>query len=659
MNTTTKKMAAIALSMCMATGAAGIAGYAALSQSDKAFAQTLTAVAEENIIGVGVTANVTVTTTEPATVKIGSNVAAGNYVVAVKVTTETTDFYSIYAKRPLDKDSVFLYDDYDGALGAVMGLLPGDELTIGMEAFGDLKSLDMEVYLLNATFSGYQAIQISKTIPATLALNNVSAGNYNVVASIDYGVTIEANAQFFVKVDDGKEVELTTDASHEYTYEGKLTVPQDAKNVTFTTTSTALVNLGIEFIKLVEATELPTETPETLTMWETMHYKYTAATTGYFTITPISKVEDAAFNISLVADPNDFDGESIRSNTYPIYMAEGKTYYFNVYYSGYPMGHEHETEAPKTADVKFEIGNWTNNVNFVLFGETQYIPVTIGDMAPITGTYSVLKAGEYNISVTDIPDSLYGYTVTAHVGNQAVEVPFRGTVTVELQTSGTIYFTSTASTVVTVGAAISYTPAEEVDLSLNASAEVTIRPLDTTVTFLEVPGPGTYYVNLLENSGSIQVDGYYGTIISAGQVQGTVTVTEDDKFTETNEQGEVTREYYMVTLFFRNASATAEVTVKAIPTQYAPLQLGVATEITLSATENSKTYCFINLPAGEYDVFVTLPTGVQIKITMGDVTVLDYGESEGYFEVANSGTVALVFDYNGETDVTFTVTVRA
>lgn len=260
-----KKLAALAISLVMASGAAGIVGYAGKANSATAFADTAHyAVADESSIGVGIVAsNVEVTNTKPAVLAL-EDVAAGSYIISVNITEEDAyTSYDIYAKVGNGEEVKLIFSWYtfsyvgtvnvpDGATTLTLSVksnVADDTSDIKLIVMAELDTLTLHNGM---TLSGV-GVEYGK--PATIDVSDITPGTYvlNVITEdVNYEMNDEGEitpVSLYASLD-GKSAELTyTPGAGAYTT--VITVDSNSSALTIATSNNNSYVLAIRLVDFV------------------------------------------------------------------------------------------------------------------------------------------------------------------------------------------------------------------------------------------------------------------------------------------------------------------------------------------------------------------------------------------------------------------------
>ena len=301
-------------------------------------------------------------------------------------------------------------------------------------------------------------------------------------------------------------------------------------------------------------------------------------------------------------------------------------------------------------DSNFVAGAVLNTIQentTIVLGETESLELTGNE----TQTYSIeiLKTGYYEV----VLDIIGGQPVEVSASTAARPIiPYGNThgafffEVSENDSTAYLYFSHTG-TGTTYFDVIVNPVDEDITMKLNQATEITVDANSEKTYFIENIEEGVYSVELTLPEGvEIQVDSSAmdSAIILEGKTEGTFVV------------------YYMQTvslIFKNNGSSAATFSAKVTRVAEGYMYLGWENYISMSATDNTKTYLLEDLDAGTYAVNLDLPEGVEIQVTMGGETIIASGHVSGSFTVAANGTnVALTFTYMGTSSIDFTAIVH-
>lgn len=534
-NVKTKKLAAIALSMCLATGAVAAIGYAS-NHGLEASAKTANYQVSEATMGYGEenkATGVTVTMDEPATLTL-KNVAAGQYYLNVKITEMTGEDFFPQLNAIVDYDADAEEEQYGVGLSfnaesgnyiAVVNVKANSTITLTtytantytVDAFlGDLFiGQGNDYYLSN--------VEISATAPLTLPLENAAASEYNITVS-SWFAELEAGAEFKVKVNDGEEVTLAWNGWSGYS--GKITVTENSTTLTVSTTNTATVTVDISMEGIMKVDPMPAQ--DTLNIYESVTYSYVATGTGYYSINYTNvNVLDADWSVSFKTSMDSFDETFIEGNNYPLYMVEGNTYYFTVTYMGTPYQEDADGNfipSPSSATVKLSVDKWAVPT-LKAYSDIVYVPVTGAD--EMVAINLDAKSDTYVLSLVGLPFGLYmmGVDITAHYGTNSVVLTAENGYSAEITITNekTLWLTSDYNEeALTIGVGLGDTaevldPDAETEITLSGTNQTALYNLTLSTgeyaLVIEAPaGVVTVYVDGVArdiSEGYAQIEAYY------------------------------------------------------------------------------------------------------------------------------------------------------
>ncbi len=608
-------------------------------------------------------ATVDVSSTQTATLTVGAGIERGSYLFVAYVTnlSEEEQWLITFSLQTSGNRYYIPYDSYIGGYTSVVEVETGDELTLSILE-GDY-DLTVEAHLETLsigpandyTLSG---IQISDGTDAVVNLLDVPAGNY--IASAEIIAETVPQVGMTVKVDNAEEaVAMTLNPNMYNAYTAPITVTTDSRSITLSTDSATSLSVNLTLYPEVTTTPLPTTAAEEFTPYEVRTYSYTAARTGYQVLNATATPSASSFSVVYKLSPNDFGGETVALDTeYPIYMEAGSDYYFTVSYFGDEAG----------ASIRFSVENWTPGT-VELNSEVVYAPVS---NTTLTGAinYMLDAAGTYELDLVNVP--YYDASITAHIGQETAVLNSDNnfTANVELDATGSIYFTTDYSLSFTVGVALSYTQrVYDDEIPLDRDITVNLHPGESLVYVVgrmvqETEGNevftgltnGNYSVTLANANGQVVVsDANYSTpIVAAGESTGTfaVLLNYPDEF---GYNGETERQQPVLVENIGTSELTFTIKVTAYTTN--TLELGVAKEITLRA--NGRTTYFVEgLESGNYVITVGGTHSTIVVYNMADRSepTVPAGASMGMYSFtlvpAREDPDNPGFDYPGETSRT-------
>lgn len=533
--TMNRQFAALAVSAVMLLGGVGVAKLASPSRTASAATGTysnyaLNVSTGEMGIGEKNSATVDVTAEQPATLTL-SNVPAGQYILAAKVTSEDALWIELFASVSDDKDEegnprqVFLSENY--ALGVFTGVITvNKDSTVTLTTYSEF-ALKVEAYLMPlgiGEFNDYflNDISISKEDPKEIAFSGAT-GKY-IVAVDTYALEEGATITF-----KNKTLTLNPGMFNAYTNEVDLV---NGETVTLSTTNEAAITVSLSLRPYIEVTErlpMSANNAKTFNIYEQQTFTFTSGDEGYYTFSVNTDVEDAMFSYILLTDPNNLTGVSFDSKDYPVYLEDYTKYYLTVAYNGVPW--EVSEVSPETAKAWFTVSEW-EEPTLELNKDTVFVPVTAEGEEAVVIAMKVTP-GTYDLNLGNIPFEIMfgGYTVTAHFGEYAVDLDWGyAQITVDKETS--IYFTTNYTEGFTAGVTLS-TPVPEDGIVLGVEKEISLAGGESVVYYMENLAAGTYQISLIiPHHAQLQVNSNTSTepIVTAGQVGdvvGTFVVAED------------------------------------------------------------------------------------------------------------------------------------
>lgn len=633
------------------------------------FAHITASAATGGTIGLGEEnkATVEVTPSTPATFTV-ANVPTGSYLFMANVTNIPEDErwnVSFYLQSPTEE--YFLpYNAFIGGYSSVVTVESGMTLTLGQYGNYDVEVEAYLDYLYIGPANEYwlSGIQIMEGQSSTITLQDVPAGNYIASAEIIAGV-YEESATISIQVDDGTALPMAYNANMYGAYTASIAIGANSKTITLATTNEDVLSINFNLYAEVETTPLPMDEAETFTAWESRTYSYTATKTGYQSLVPDATPSAGDFGITFKATANDFSGEAVQGDNYPIYMVEGKTYFFTVMYFGFDG----------EGTIKFAVEDWEAPTLY-LNSEIVYAPVTnAGNIGAIK--YELAEAGTYELTAVSV--IYWEAVITVHYGDNQTTVLSNEngfTAKVSLSTAGEIYFTTTYSSSFATGFALTY-PAREYDNQIALNTEKSIE-LKAGESLLYVVGRmngevfegltnGNYAVTLTGANGQIAIyDATDISIVANGASTGMFAVLLDYP-NMWGYDGETSREQSIV---IENTGATEiTFTIKVTEATGYDLTLGTAKQITLAAQANV-TYFLEGLDSGSYVVMVggTHSNIVVYNLAERYAALVPMGANQGMYSFIlvaeregfageTSRTMGLLIENVGTTSETFEITV--
>lgn len=552
------KMAALAMSL--AIGTTCVAGIGSIG----VFADEVDELAK---IGMGADKAVTVEVSNNTTAQVSvDGVTAGQYYVAADLKSvsptpnlgEGEELYvNIMATVDTDEDYT-AYLSYNEYVKAYIGVVTvtEDSKTIEFSTYSwDVDyTLVLGVYLEDlflgeSTYNTISGLQIAKDMSRTIELQNVAAQEYFVSANTYYhGYVDEADKEdykLYLQVDSAAPVELVFNANMYGAYTANVKIPAGAKTITLSTDSKYVLDASLSMFEVVTVSnEIKMGQLKEFSMYETESFFYIATEeNGYYTIsvdvyTVVENedgekvagdlVDDAIFSIVLKTNPNEYMGEDVEVNKYPMSLVKGEKYYFEIAYTGveYEVDENGEAiipDAPMNVMAKFELKNWTKPT--VSVNELVFVPVTLETANAIEVNIDGMEGTAYNVGLVNIP--YYVTSVTAHYAGETYTLDMLNGFNAEIKFTAehtTIYFTSTYKFVANVG--MTYTTPEYDDtIKLDVAHEITLRPGESLMFFVYDLPAGEYDITIAGGNGAISVaDAYDNAVVVQGKLFGSFEV---------------------------------------------------------------------------------------------------------------------------------------
>lgn len=415
-----------------------------------------------------------------------------------------------------------------------------------------------------------------------------------------------------------------------------------------------------------EYTTLPSTATEYVVGTE-YYYSYKSESEGFYSINLKSigatgyETFDYFYSIVVRTDPTSYEGTVVfvSEDNYPIYMAEGTTYYFDISvpsasYTEYDANGDvikYEEIAKVTALFAVEAYNFNVTVtpnNFF------YLPVTGPRMETKQAPLSGITGTNYTVMATDVPEglTLSVYTDKGKIADLSAANDFSATVT-GLGGATKIYLTSTKPFV--AGLYLSENP-DVGKMELGKAEEMSLEPYATREYELSGLSEGVYVVDLGAAGMNVDVTYTYGAAVAAEEQYGYFTVTEDNS--------SIVLVFSNVGYFIDDEGNVTEdgktYSFSAVVSKAQELALDVDEDVTVAAGQT--TICYLKLSIGSYQI---LKGEDDLQIELGGEVIVDYSSYEGTFLVnapegetpASYYYVALVLTsvngYNG------TLTVRS
>lgn len=653
---TKKKLAVITMSTVMAACVAGGVGYAKMNHAVLASADTASyAVLQRTAQS---WRDVKFSVNSPVTLRL-ENVAAGQYCVTVKVTAvagSSQDYYVVTATGT--GESVFLSmssaEGEEATYYGVVTVSENGELTLNTTSENELTadvSLD-SLFLSEGNGFYLQDVQIPAAVmgePTPLGIDIVNPTARNFTVQVDLGERRLTEDETLIASIGGTNKVLTRLENTDFnTYSATIELPDGAtaSQLTLTSTSTdALVGtVSLYQLGAITRIENNTATATGVNVWNTAIFSYTSATPKYVTAKITS--DPAAVSVSTIVGKSagNYSGSPVASETYPIYIEAGETYYFEVTLENI------DSTTATSANLTITISDWVRPT--IEVGGTYAIPVT-PEAQSEHETFDLNAAADtYDLTITEVPFDYYltGVIVTAHITYAAEEGVAPAVQEVVLNSNNnyseeveiaanveSIYFTTTQESRSVIS--ITLTIPEVINYIVPGTPKTINVPANGSITyFIEAAHAGVYSLELTNTSSSVSVMVGDVTIIPAGKTRGGFVVQY-----EGNDFG---------ITFVNSSSAEVEITAEvALETADTTIQLDTAKSITLAANQRQAFFMY-SLAAGTFDLSITPATttgvtlevdGVPVTITNGKATI----------------TISEVQDTNGLVNFTFESTAAA
>lgn len=669
-----KKLAAIAVSMVMATGVVGIANVSRTFRGATASAET--EVTEDAAsIGVGVdnqATDVHVTNTESATLAI-TEVPAGRYFLTIAVTQSLGDFSYIVSAQIDDGEPFDLRNDYyNGTLVGVVDIASGAQnVTLSVRPMYTEGSEGVDL-TLNAYFAPYAidgthyvtGIPVSSSSPAVLALNNLAAGKYilNVSVAEQTGeLPVVLNAQ--LNSGSATPLEYTLGAG---AYTAVLDVTEASTSLTLSSTGTNSYIVDVHFVpyELSETNGLYLAGVRVVAGADAAIPLHNVTAANYLVTVDLGGTDIITGNVSLSATVN--GGASV--------LLERDENYENAYTGSVTL-----TESSTTLTISTTYAS-TLIVTVSMVEEVVIAPLPIDTETTLnlydTVTYSYHNdvEGYYSIAVEKVSEPLAGYDVALKTDVESFDsVEIHGNnFPIYLEADTTYYYQ------------ITYTGIPEAEESPETS---TVKFTVNSWKNNKITAEDYYYVPVTvantedaENEEHVElsfedtVSGAYTLSLidipmymrfSGSKVfmhYGTQTIELN---TENNYSADITigdsKTFYLTTDY--GARVTLGLIITPASEEPDTLNLFTANSVTLAQGE-TKSYFVENIGAGVYSVSLSGMTTASIEVNSNtsDEPIISVGGTSGSFNFVFSGDLAvstaeLLFTNNGEGSQTFTVTV--
>lgn len=529
-----KKLAAIALSMCLATGAVAAIGYASNNGLD-ASAKTANYQVSEASIGYGEQNKATgiiVTAEEPATLTL-KDVAAGQYYINMDVEVEGEDYPALMVTVDNSEPTYLTYNFYAGRYLAVVDVKADSVIVISTDTEN---TYTVDAYLGNLFIgpeNDYNLPEINFVAgtPVTVDLAYVDAGNYFMLINFWASEPISEEVSFTVAIDGGEAIEVTRNEMYWNGFTAEFEIPEDAKTLTFNTNSeVALTHGNISLQKYVHVDPLP-EGEITLNVYETVTYSFSVENSGYYAINYTNvDVKDALIAIAVKEDVESFDGTSIEGNDFPMYLEAYVTYYMDVTY----MGTEDYENSPSQATVTLSIKDW-EIPTLKAYGAGVYVPSTSAkNVQPFNLD---VKNDTYTLALVNVPvlAYMYGVNVIAHFGFESVLLSPSNDYTAEVTLNGvtSMWLTNDYGENLVVKVVIG---GDAETLKLGEETEITLSGTNQTALYAIELEAGEYSIEIVEGEPVIQVsvDGIVAIPVGEYFAEFTVKVIEDEETNTTS-----------------------------------------------------------------------------------------------------------------------------
>lgn len=485
-----KALAAIALAACMTTCASvALTRLANTAHADTSHVASVeTTKASEKVIAEGLT----ITAGTSASANVG-NIAAGQYFAYVTIQEFIGDNYDPYDLFvTIGGETLSLtYNYMIGKYEAVVKVTPNATLEVSTNSVNTFV-VDVAIGNLylgtnnNYTISG---VEIPALSSLTVDVEDAEASDY--VITVDLGTAVLGEgAELTVITSDMAEKQLEPNDYGVYTAEIPLT--EATTDLTIYSTSSTALTASINLFKVTHYDALPSSA--TLTMWEAVTYTYTVDESGYYSIDVWSATDETVeVGVTLKTEADTWEGLTVMSDTYPLYMETGATYYFELVLTN---------AAAEKATVNTKVSDWSNPD--LVINEVSYLPV-VSAMVPSTSAEHVestlhADAGTYNLTLLEVPFGYYmmGVTVTATVDGEKYELTtengYSAVVTTKSDNAKVSFTTSDlASTVLGVSFSI---PEVRNYIKLGTPADIEAPAEATVAYYIENMEVGNYYIVL-------------------------------------------------------------------------------------------------------------------------------------------------------------------
>lgn len=638
-----RKFAVGTLSMCVAAGLVGAAGFAVNNQFDTVHADTNYSASLDQTIKTGLEIS-----NGQATFDVGEEVVAGQYILKVTITAasveEPTYYYDMAATVAGETVSLSYtgYSEEEGetAIGYLTGIInvtPKAEVTLTTSIKG---VLTVDVELLDLYIGqGNDYILSGITLPANtdvvINLENVTAGRYEVL--LDYGETRVVGANISAILDNARPIPLISDTFYFSAYSCEIDVTASSKTLTLRSTTDITVRGTLSLTQIEGHENLPDHAD--LTLYTPVTYRYVSQGTGYYSISVTNADGTAAeVAVSFITNLVEYDATTVEGVDYPMYMVAGRVYYFELNLLS-------STAEDETATVNIAINDWTAPT--VEAGSIYYLPVTGTAMGTKSADLKLTEGKVYDLSLL-VPFDFYynNTTVTVHIGTQeyALNTETSYTASITATNADTIYLTSDSANNYTAG--VNFVEhVERKTFELGEELNITLSAGESVIYQLENAPRGYYTVTLSANTNITVSSNLQDDFITAGQKQGSFLLR-----------------YSLGTLeliFTNNGTESATFTATCTRT-YETLMLDDEATITLAENE-TQTYMMEGLAAGTYKMTISyLAEGAKLSVTVDDVAIeITNGVAEFTVSEAqdNDGIIAIAFTNSGAEEIEFGVTV--
>ena len=493
-----KALAAIALAACMTTCASvaltRLANTAYAETAHTASVQTAKSVRKTKASEKVIAESLQITAGTSASVNVG-NIVAGQYFAYVTIQEsigENYDPYDLFVTIG-GETSILTYNYMIGKYEAVVKVTPNATLEVSTNskntlvvdvAFGNLYiGMDNEY-----TISG---VEIPAESSLTVEVEGAEASEY--ILTVDIGEAELVNgAKLYAKTNATENLYKLEHDSDDGKYTATIQLTAATTSLTIESTNPDALTASINLFKVIHYDALPSST--TLTMWEAVTYTYTVNASGYYSIDVWSTTDETVeVGVTLKTVADAWEGLSVLSKEYPLYMEAGTTYYFDLVLTN---------AASEKATVNTNVRAWGNPD--LELNEVTYLPV-VSEMVPSTSPEYVEStlnavAGKYNLTLLEVPFMYYmtGVTVTATVDGVKYELTAENGYSAVVTTTtdyAKVSFTTAdpVSTVLGVSFAI---PEVRNYIELGKMEDIKAPAEATVAYYIENMEVGTYYIVL-------------------------------------------------------------------------------------------------------------------------------------------------------------------